>query len=46
MEQMIWITDHPKETNEIGLNGFKTGMTHFDYLINGKKINEFLLSMH
>lgn len=45
-KQLMWIVEHPKETNAIGLNGFKTGLTHFDYLFNGKAIHEFLLSLN
>lgn len=38
-----WISEHQNEAQKIGINGFKTGEREFNYIIEGKKLHDFLI---
>lgn len=36
-----WVTSHPEEAKQIGINGFNLGKKEFDYKILSKKLHDF-----
>ena len=38
-----WVTEHKSDAKVIGRNGFETGFRVFNYIIEGKKLHDFLI---
>lgn len=44
-EAFMWVQMHPKESEEIGMNGFHLGFENFDAIKFGRKLHNFLFSI-